>query len=140
MLQLGIAWVFTRLPAAWFERAPRNGNSLPRFYERALLIKRWKDLVPDGASWFSGGFGKAALTEGSSWNYLRRFRAETIRGESCHWTALLFIPVFFLWNPVWADWVMAGAFAVANLPCIAIQRYNRGRIDRLLGKAVRAAR
>ncbi len=132
-VQLGLAWLFTRMPAAWFAR-PLRAPAYPRFYERALFIKRWKDRVPDGAGWFRGGFAKASLAGNRSTAYLHAFRAETLRGEACHWAALAFLPLFFLWNPTWADCVMAAAFAAANLPCIAIQRYNRARVGRLLAR------
>ncbi len=139
-LQLGMAWLFTRLPAAWFEASPRASKPSPEFYERVLLIKRWKDRVPDGAAWFEGGFAKKSLAGNRTGEHLRRFRNETVRGEICHWAVLAAAPLFFLWNPLWADCVMAAAFAIANIPCIAIQRYNRARLDRLLRGRARARR
>ena len=35
------------------------------------------------------------------------------------------LPLFFLWNPPWACAVMAFYAIAANMPCIAVQRYNR---------------
>lgn len=131
VLQLGMAWLFTRLPVTWFEHFSQGKPSIPRFYEQLLFIKRWKDLVPDGASWFRGGFAKASLRDRDP-RHFHRFVAETRRGEACHWTALALTPVFFLWNPLWADLVMGLAMLAANAPCIAIQRYNRIRFLRVL--------
>jgi glycosyl-4,4'-diaponeurosporenoate acyltransferase len=134
LIQLGLAWLFTRLPAAWFnpprQRAWEQGG---RFYERAFGIKRWKDRLPDGARWIGGGFAKGALA-GSAPNYLRRFIQETWRGELCHWFALGCTPLFFLWNPWWADAVMVAYAVAANLPCILAQRYNRLRLRHLLAR------
>lgn len=128
-LQLGLAWGFTRMPAAWF--TPPPGRGAPRNYERFLAIKRWKDRLPDGASWFQGGFPKAALQRRDR-QHLARFLQETWRGELCHWAALALIPIFFLWNPWWGDLVIALYALAANLPCILVQRYNRLRLQRAL--------
>lgn len=134
ILQLGLAWAFTRMPAAWFRPDgawawERSG----RFYERAFRIKSWKDRLPDAAAWFGGGFAKGRLASTDP-GYLQRFARETRRGELCHWCALGCAPVFFLWNPLWADLVMVAYALSANLPCILAQRYNRARLQRLLAR------
>ena len=49
-----------------------------------------------------GGFAKGTLA-GRKAGCLRRFIRETCRGELGHWFALGCAPVFFLWNPWWAD-------------------------------------
>jgi glycosyl-4,4'-diaponeurosporenoate acyltransferase len=139
VIQFGLAWAFTRMPAAWFE----PGAARPReprgwFYERIFGIKRWKDRLPDAARWFGGGFAKGALANTEP-DYLRRFIRETWRGELCHWAALAWAPVFFLWNPWWADLVIAAYALAANLPCILVQRYNRLRFRRLLVRDLRRA-
>jgi glycosyl-4,4'-diaponeurosporenoate acyltransferase len=134
VIQLGLAWLFTRLPAAWFEPPQTFGwERRGRFYERAFLIKRWKDRLPDGASWINGGFAKGNLINHAP-DYLRRFIRETWRGELCHWSAIAFTPVFFLWNPWWGDAVMIAYALAANLPCILAQRYNRIRLRRVLAR------
>jgi len=132
LIQLTLAWFFTRLPVACFN--PPSGAAWEqggRFYERGFAIKRWKDRLPDAARWFGGGFAKGALAEDSP-DYLRRFVRETWRGELCHWAALACAPVFLLWNPWWADLVMVACGLALNLPCILAQRYNRLRLQRLL--------
>lgn len=134
VVQLGLAWSFTRLPSAWFEPPPPFGwERRGRFYERVFGIKRWKDRLPDGAGWIGGGFAKGTLS-GSAPDYLRRFVRETWRGELCHWAAIAFTPVFFLWNPWWGDAVMIAYAIAANFPCILAQRYNRLRLRRVLGR------
>lgn len=134
VIQLGLAWLFTQFPVAWFNpRRTRAAEHEERFYERCLGIKRWKDRLPDAARWFGGGFAKGSLA-GRDADYLGRFIRETWRGELCHWCALGCAPVFFLWNPLWADLVMTTYALLANLPCILAQRYNRARLHRLLTK------
>lgn len=132
VIQFALAWGFTQIPDHWFHpRPPRSWEEEGRFYERAFVIKRWKDRLPDAARWFGGGFAKGHLASKET-EYLRRFVRETWRGELCHWFALGFTPVFFLWNPLWADLVMAGYAVASNLPCILVQRYNRARFSRHL--------
>ena len=127
-LQLGLAWLFLRLPTAWFDwpqvRKPRQSR---RVYERILLVKRWKGWLPDGARWVSHGFSQRALT-GRGPEYWRRFVCETRRGEICHWLAIACVPLFGLWNPGWGVLVNAAYALLANLPCILAQRYNRARL------------
>jgi glycosyl-4,4'-diaponeurosporenoate acyltransferase len=135
VIQFGLAWLFTRMPSAWF--TPGAGYAWERggrCYERWFAIKRWKDRLPDAARWFSGGFAKGRLS-GREADYLHRFARETWRGELCHWCAIACAPVFFLWNPLWADGVMVAFALAANLPCILAQRYNRQRFQRLLARS-----
>lgn len=134
LIQLGLAWLFTRLPVSCFTlRHCWSWEADGRFYERMLRIKRWKDHLPDGSAWIGGGFAKANLASRDR-AYLERFHRETWRGELCHWFAIGFTPLFFLWNPWWADLVMVAYALAANLPCILAQRYNRVRIHRLLSR------
>jgi glycosyl-4,4'-diaponeurosporenoate acyltransferase len=131
LIQLALAWGFTRMPADWFH--PPESPEGADFHERWFGIRHWKDRLPDGAAWFGGGFAKGRL-RCSDPDYLRRFIAETWRGELCHWGAFLFVPVFFLWNPWWGNLVMAAYAIAANGPCILAQRYNRIRMTGLLRK------
>ncbi|RPJ35436.1 MAG: hypothetical protein EHM17_02720 [Verrucomicrobiaceae bacterium] len=135
VIQLGLAWGFTRMPDAWFH-APGALPGEDWLYRHVFHVKRWKDRLPDAAGWFGGGFAKRALATTEP-DYLRRFIRETWRGELCHWCAMLFVPVFFLWNPWWADLVILVYAIVANLPCILAQRHNRMRLRRLLARGNR---
>ncbi len=94
-----------------------------RFYRQGLAIHRWKSALPDGAPWL-GGFSKKRL-ESRDRQYLITFVEEARRAELAHWLMLACFPIFFLWNPPWADAVMAAYAIAANLPCILAQRYNR---------------
>ena len=140
IIQLGLAWVFTRLPASSFH-PPRaldiEGDG--SFYQIAFRIRAWKDRLPDAATWFSSGFAKARLEQANP-AYLERFIIETWRGELCHWSALAFMPVFFLWNPWWGDLIIVAYALGANLPCILVQRYNRIRLMKLKCRADLASR
>lgn len=136
-VQLALAWVFTRMPTRWFTPTPPlTWEKGGRIYESLLAIRRWKDLLPDGARWFAGGFAKASLGSVDP-AYLERFLRETRRGEMCHWFAIGCAPCFFLWNPLWADLVIVAYALAANLPCILAQRYNRGRMMRLRERLTR---
>lgn len=132
VIQFGLGWLFTRMPAKWFNPGPgfawEDGGG---FYERVFKIKSWKPRLPDAAPWFSGGFAKNSLARRDP-AYLERFIRETWRGELCHWAAIGFLPAFFYWNPVWGDAIMAAYALGANLPCILAQRYNRLRLQRVL--------
>ena len=134
VIQLGLAWAFTKMPVTWF--VPPSRHVRCRFYERVFAIKHWKDRLPDAARWFSGGFAKGELA-GTGREYWQRFIRETWRGELCHWCALGCAPVFFLWNPWWGDLIIVAYAVAANLPCILAQRYNRARLQRVLGRHLR---
>ena len=63
--------------------------------------------------------------------YVAQFLIETRRAEIAHWFMLGCLPIFFIWNPPWARWVMAVYALAANLPCICAQRYNRLVLNRI---------
>lgn len=136
VIQLALAWGFTRMPVSWFHPPVASPFETVRFYEGVLWVKQWKNLLPDGAKWLSGGFHKGQM-KSTDPAYLDRFIVETWRGELCHCCALLFVPLFFLWNPWWADCVILAYAIIANLPCIIAQRYNRIRLRHLLGRMQR---
>ena len=134
VLQLGWAWAFTRMPARWFH-PPRPGGWERRgeIYQKLFRVRRWKDRLPDGAAWFEGGVGKKHLS-GRGAHDLATFARESWRGELCHWVVISMTPVFFLWNPWWANLVMAAYALAANLPCVIAQRHNRARIAGLMAR------
>jgi glycosyl-4,4'-diaponeurosporenoate acyltransferase len=117
-------------PEAWLYR-PRSWEGEGRLYERLFRIKRWKSWLPDGAALLGNPFTKKRLQRRDA-AYLHDFRFETCRGEWAHWITLSCAPIFFLWNPLWADLVMIIYALAANLPCILVQRYNRLLLRRIL--------
>lgn len=136
VLQLTIAWVFTQLDHSHFVASPciyRLRRWEPEFYRRWLRVRRWKALLPDGSSWVGGRFPKKRL-QATNRLYLRRFAEETRRGEAAHWVMILCLPLFYFWNPLWACAVMTVYALAANLPCIVVQRYNRGVLLRCLSQ------
>ncbi|WP_276937687.1 hypothetical protein [Ferrimicrobium acidiphilum] len=110
---------------AWWLRGPSVG-----WYRRQLQIETWKDRLPE-AGGFGGGMSKRHLLTRQR-SALERMYLETVRAELVH-TGLLAVQ----WVPVL--WLHAGfrvlpvAYAViANLPFIAVQRYNRLRLSRIV--------
>lgn len=149
VLQLAIAWGAVRIDSRRFAQENRffRVRRWERgFYRRRLLIRRWKRALPDGERWVRGGFSKNRLAATDP-GYLQRFVAETRRGEAAHWAMIACLPLFCIWNPVWACLVNALYAAASNLPCIVVQRYNREAIRMRLssqlarqGSAARADR
>ncbi len=103
-----------------------------KIYER-LGVKAWKGWLPDAGDFFKPGFPKKKLKE-SSREYLEVFYLETCRAEFAHWLTMAGAPVFLLWNEWWVELIMLGYALVVNVPCIIVQRYNRGRLSRILKK------
>lgn len=132
LIHLGVAWLGTELPDrlfkpnAWLFR-PRAWERGGGVYQRLFRVRSWKASLPDGAALFRKGFPKARLA-GRDPAYLQRFIRETCRGEAVHWAVLAASLLFFLWNPWWVGLIMVAYAALANLPCIITQRYNRFRI------------
>jgi len=100
-----------------------------RLYGRLCAVREWKDLLPDGAALFRGGFRKRRMA-GHSPAYCRVFAAETCRAELSHWLALAAVALFFLWNPWYVALLMIPYAVAANAPCIVAQRFNRPRLLR----------
>jgi glycosyl-4,4'-diaponeurosporenoate acyltransferase len=95
-------------------------------------VRRWKRFVPE-LDWLSGGVRKKQLLTGAEGR--ERLETETRRAEVVHWAACLPIFVMPLWGPAWVFGVMVVYDFCANVPCIIIQRYNRGRLLRLASRA-----
>lgn len=115
-------------PLTRLRRWERGG----RAYER-LGIRRWKDRLPEFGAGFRGGLSKRSLRSRGT-PALARFAAETRRAELVHWGIPLVTPVFALWNPGWLLGAMVAYAVVANAPCLIVQRYNRGRLERVLAR------
>ncbi len=142
VLGLGTGYHHHRLPLerladdTWLTtlRSWERGGAI---YQDRFRIKAWKDRLPEAGAFFRGGLSKRALP-GRSRPALERFAAETRRAERVHWSLLLAGPAFLLWNPPDLGAVMVAYAVVANAPFIAIQRYNRGRIQAILRRKVLA--
>lgn len=136
IIHMSFAYILTIIPSSsiniksWiYEQRAIEQNG--KFYEDIFKIKRWKDYLPDGAALFQKGFQKKKLLSFEN-EYMKQFVVETCRGELAHWLVILFSPVFFIWNPLWAGIVMIIYALIVNLPCILAQRYNRIRFQRII--------
>lgn len=133
----GWGYLGHRLPVTRFDhdtwwsrlRGPERDG---RLYER-VGIRRWKDRLPEAGALYAGGFSKRDLRSRNR-AHLERFAVETRRAEFVHWLVFATILVFpFLVIPVALAPNLVYA-VVANLPFIAIQRYNRARLERIIAR------
>ncbi|MGH9154525.1 MAG: glycosyl-4,4'-diaponeurosporenoate acyltransferase [Acidimicrobiales bacterium] len=145
VIQVAAGYLVHCLPVRRFAADRRLFRTRPieaggRTYERVLRIRRWKRWLPEAGGFFRGGFDKSHLPRLDD-DHLSRYVAETRRAELGHWLAAAPAPLFFLFNP-WYAGLIVQVYAVAvNGPCIAAQRYNRLRLQRLLsGRARRQSR
>jgi glycosyl-4,4'-diaponeurosporenoate acyltransferase len=96
-------------------------------------LRIWKRWIPDAGGALPGGVPKASLVRRDP-VALRRLLLETRRAELVHgvlWAAGLLTA---LWLPpagVAGNLVFATLF---NLPCVLVQRFNRGRLRRCLAR------
>jgi glycosyl-4,4'-diaponeurosporenoate acyltransferase len=138
LIQLTLARLFMLLPDASFAKESwltreRQVEQKGQLYCHFLAIQRWKELLPDGASWLGGRPKKNLASRCPA--VLTTSAIETRRAETAHWCMLMCTPVFFLWNPGWACVVMTLYGFAANAPCIVVQRANRIKIERILHHA-----
>ncbi|MGD9996709.1 MAG: hypothetical protein AB7L17_22315 [Ilumatobacteraceae bacterium] len=136
-------YVVHRLPVERLQRDGwllhiRDAEADGGFYRR-VGIRRWKDRLPEAGDFFDGGMSKRHLPSEADGG-LRRFAVETRRAELGHWSAMAGGPLFFLWNEQAIALLMVIYGIVVNAPFIAIQRYNRLRVSRVLDRAERAGR
>lgn len=100
---------------------------------RVLRVAHWKDHLPEAGGFFAGGVSKRTVPSSSDADLLM-FAALTRRAELTHWMAVAGSGLFVIWNPLWVVPVMVVYGVVVNAPFIAIQRYNRLRITRILSR------
>ena len=70
-------------------------------------------------------------------SYLDRFIMETCRGEWDHWMCCLYAIISLIINPFWIGLILGILVLLGNLPFIAIQRYNRFRLQTLRKRLLR---
>lgn len=141
LIHAGTGYVAHRLPLSFCER--ETWLTRPRWFERSrrlwrvLRVHQWKDRLPEAGDVFRGGVSKRHLPSRDD-DGLLAFAAMTRRAEMGHWMAAAASPVFVLWNPPWIAIVMLAYGFGVNAPFIAIQRYNRLRVDAVMGRRVAA--
>jgi glycosyl-4,4'-diaponeurosporenoate acyltransferase len=101
------------------------------WYDKHLRIRRWKDRLPETGGWF--GVSKRQLL-GYSPAELEHFALECRRGELTHWAIFFATPVFAVWNSGLALLLVTFVGLGASLPFIAVLRYNRLRVSRILDR------
>jgi glycosyl-4,4'-diaponeurosporenoate acyltransferase len=124
---------FLRAPAsaAGREAACRAGH--PPSGGSGWGIHAWKRWIPDAGNALPGGVRKASLVRRDP-EALQRLLLETRRAELVHWALWPVWILTALWLPpagVLINLVFATLF---NLPCLLLQRYNRQRLRRCLGR------
>lgn len=105
-----------------------------KWYVSHLAIKKWKDLLPQHVG--KDGFSKEHFT-GKSIKYIDDFILETCRGEWDHSMCCIYGIIALAINPLWLGLIFLFATLIINLPFIAIQRYNRIRLQILRKRLLR---
>ena len=135
LIHMGISMFMLKVPDDYYERDngwydsfnwERNGQ----IWQRLLNIQSWKRFLPDSSSILPNAYSKNNLRT-IDMATIQKFIIETKRGEHTHWLSMLPAPLFFIWNPAWAGWLMIAYAFIANIPFIITQRYNRPRLRRL---------
>jgi glycosyl-4,4'-diaponeurosporenoate acyltransferase len=116
----------------WFWRRPWGESRLG--FEGRLAIRRWKPWLPDAGNALPSGVAKASLV-GRERRDLGRLVLETRRAELVHLALWLFWIITPLWLPPMGVLINLLFATLFNLPCLWVQRYNRLRLQRLLGRA-----
>jgi glycosyl-4,4'-diaponeurosporenoate acyltransferase len=137
VIHMGVVYLAVRIPSRYFHPESRlfrlrTWEDGGHTYQKVFKIKKWKEILPDGAPLLgSRGFPKKKL-RGKSPDFLNSFLQETCRAEFTHWVILLFAPFFFFWNPLWVGFFMIFYALAENIPLIMAQRYNRARLRRII--------
>lgn len=107
-----------------------------KFYKQTLKINSWKEHVPQ----FTGkdGFSKEHMADNISVEYLNAFIAETCRAEWIHEAQSLAVIFTIIANPPAFSWFFTLFVLFINIPCTAIQRYNRFRLQALRKRLMRS--
>jgi glycosyl-4,4'-diaponeurosporenoate acyltransferase len=141
-LSVAFGYAGRRLPTHWlFHDTPitriRAFENQGRTWQKYLVVRRWKDRLPEAGAFF-GGVSKKHLRSRAG---LHALLPETRRAELVHWALVASAPLFALWNPAPLTVAMVAFAMVANVPCIVVQRFNRARLLRLAAiEARRSAR
>ncbi len=137
LIHLGVGFLASRIADDSFD--PRDKLFRTRVWERngeiyqsVFRVRLWKKFLPSGGKIF--GLFSLNRFRSSAGNYTRKWIVESCRAELTHWSAMLPALSFLLWNPFEA-WLINLIYAIcANIPCIISQRYNRPRIQALVGR------
>lgn len=131
---LAVGATAPRWPADWLtrDRGPLRLTALdaPRVYRR-LGVDRWARTLPEWGGVF--GISKRSLP-GRTPEQLAGYLVEVRRAEWVHWLSLLsLVPVVRL-GPRWLAALFVSVAGVVNVPFLAILRFNRVRLLRVLAR------
>lgn len=141
LFHMSISMVALYLPDHFFQKKDflyrtREWEQEGQFWQRHFTINKWAKLIPDGTRLLGKGFYKKKMQQKKE-DYLETFILETKRAEFTHWLSILPSFLFFLWNPIWAGWIMVIYACLFNVPIILVQRYNRPRLERVLDRKIK---
>lgn len=140
IIHMGISKIGLMIPDKWFEKPlPKDIKKHPIqmfFYTKIFFVPKYKKFLPDGGAWFKSGFAKKKLKE-KNVKYYMTFLRETRRAEWTHYLQIIPVPIFLLFNPLNAFYIMVIYALFANVPCILTQKYNQIRFTHLLIKLKR---
>ncbi len=129
-----IHWSAERLsrtgPITTGRRWERDGE----VWQRWLRVRSWKDRIPEAGGFFDGGRSMRHVGPPGV-GALGAFRRDTVRAERVHWLILASTPLHLAWCRPTVFAGMAAFGVLFNAPFIVVQRYNRGRLDRILRRA-----
>ena len=127
------------LPKEWFRHdafpyAARWWEKNGAVYNR-LYIRKWQSAVPDMSKLFKRWMPPKKLTGCPSAETLELMLQETCIAEFTHgWLSLAGLACVWLWPGPGGVVLTLVYILLGNLPFILIQRYNRPRLVKLLGK------
>ena len=130
---LACFWLCTHLDNAYFDVSKRQYKAHPweqygKWYQEKLNIKKWKDILPQHIG--KDGFSKKSFTQVSI-DYIDEFILETCRGEWDHSRNCLYGLISLAISSPAVGVLFLLLTLLVNLPFIAIQRYNRFRLQEL---------
>lgn len=136
LFTIGVSYLSNKIPNKVYSYkrwifGERKWEKDGQVYHQILKIKYWKNRLPELADFLKSVFPKKQIKEYSQ-KYLQAYLIESCKAELTHWCIILSSWLFLLWCNL-KICVIIGLFAVVvNLPYIAIQRYNRPRIVKLI--------
>jgi glycosyl-4,4'-diaponeurosporenoate acyltransferase len=100
-------------------------------YHRILKVNYWKNRLPELGDFLKGVFPKKQIKEYSQ-KYLQIYLIESCKAELTHWGIILSSCLFLFWCDLKTSAIIVIIAVVLNLPYVAILRYNRPRIVKLI--------
>lgn len=104
-----------------------------RFSERFLLVRKWKDAIPNAASFWLRIFPTSRLS-GTGMDNFEQYARVTCREEASHLMPCFLCCSLFFWNPLWIAFTVIVVVIALNLPFVIVLRYNRERLVRALDR------